>query len=163
MSSKRRRHTAEDRARVLADVRELGVVGAAQAHGVPQSCVSRWNAKSAKRKALPASKWTASETARTTLARHPMVATVPPQSAKHVARAYTPSERARALERAGEVGVVAAARELGSPRCRWFAQDFPVNPSSIIIAEGDRRAIPFECLAQRLLAADSRNELGEDS
>jgi transposase InsO family protein len=38
------------------------------------------------------------------------------QSGKHIARAYTPSERARALERAGEVGVVQAARELGMSR-----------------------------------------------
>ncbi|MBI2378725.1 MAG: transposase [Deltaproteobacteria bacterium] len=39
----RRRYTAETRATVVADVKELGVGKAAKKHGVPASCVSRWH------------------------------------------------------------------------------------------------------------------------
>ena len=39
----RRRYTAEERAKVLADVPQLGVVGAASKHGMPVTTVSQWN------------------------------------------------------------------------------------------------------------------------
>ena len=42
MEAKRKSYTKEQRASVLADVPALGVVEAAEKHGVTQSCVSRW-------------------------------------------------------------------------------------------------------------------------
>jgi len=42
-------------------------------------------------------------------------------SKRRVARLYTPSEKARALERAAEVGVTAASRELGVTRFSIYA------------------------------------------
>jgi transposase InsO family protein len=45
-----------------------------------------------------------------------MAKTTASRSDKRVARAYTPSQRAQALERAAEVGVVQAAEELGMSR-----------------------------------------------
>ncbi|MBN1609121.1 MAG: transposase [Polyangiaceae bacterium] len=45
MAAKRRRYTASERRRVLADVKKSGVAGAARRHGVPESCVSRWKQK----------------------------------------------------------------------------------------------------------------------
>jgi transposase InsO family protein len=113
MASKRRRYSAADRARVLRDVAKLGVVGAAQAHKVPQSCVSRWRAAATKRKSARNSAPSVSGARK---AAGSASETKETRSSKHVAYAYTPSERARALERAGEVGVVEAARELGMSR-----------------------------------------------
>ena len=40
----RKRYTDGDREKVLATVRKRGINAAANKHGVPQSCVSRWAA-----------------------------------------------------------------------------------------------------------------------
>lgn len=117
MASKRRRHTAEDRARVLRDVAKLGVIGAARAHGVPQSCVSRWSAAARAIGTAGARTTTTVSGERRSRARSTATArAAPARPARRVARAYTPSERAQALERAAVVGVVKAAEELGMSR-----------------------------------------------
>ena len=41
----RRRYTAEQREAVIRDALQVGVVAAAEQHGVPQSCVSRWSSE----------------------------------------------------------------------------------------------------------------------
>ena len=125
----RRRYGDAERARVLADVPRLGVCGAARAHGVPESCVSRWR----KRAGAAVAKSGGQKDARSANAGAPEVVAEsasaeesdaaratpapsgPPTKAK-VARRYTPSEKARALEYAAAHGVRAASRELGISR-----------------------------------------------
>ena len=94
----RRKYTAEEQSRILKDVAKLGVMGAARKHGVPASCVSRWNAEQKKQGGDVGS------------------GGEPTARPKRVARIYTPSQRAEALELAEKVGVVEAARRLGMSR-----------------------------------------------
>lgn len=142
MAAKRRRYTASERRRVLADAKKLGAAEAARRHGVPESCVSRWKHKAAGRlpkgksttgkekstgsegrgtRSRQASKAAASEaiTAAGSLELDGTVTADRERASRkrsRVARAYTPSERAQALELAAKVGVVKAADQLGMSR-----------------------------------------------
>jgi putative transposase len=166
MASVRQHYTAEERERVLADVVKFGVVGAAKRHGVPDSCVSRWNKRAGHDKKADVdgngasaggtrsrrrsngranqairgrasvgqgSSGTGKQTPRRRVARaasaHAAVtdaaavqspAPAPRERAgrngKRVARRYTPSERAAALELASKVGVAQASKKLGISR-----------------------------------------------
>ncbi len=162
MASVRQRYSAKERARVLADVPRLGVVGAARRHGVPDSCVSRWNSQrggkaqkarvaaggaTARGRVRKGSDRTSQANGRRSSASQPgkgvsnaavrreaaPVASAPTatkddgglrsapreragKKGKRVARRYTPSERAAALELVSRVGVAQASRELGISR-----------------------------------------------
>jgi transposase InsO family protein len=157
MASVRRRYTAAEQARVLADVARLGVVAAARRHGVPESCVSRWNSRRAGNSSKPGVRSKVAVTARPggkgggrsnqvgqgqararqvgnsmtkgVRRRAPAPAATrggegaaaeasrkPAASGKRVARRYTPSERAAALELASKVGVTQASKKLGISR-----------------------------------------------
>jgi putative transposase len=141
MAAKRRRYTASERRRVLADVKKLGVAEAARRHGVPESCVSRWRqqarsaetgeVRSRENRGTDEGKPTGERATRKRAVRSKAVlldreaedgSTVaaeqerPSSKRSRVARAYTPSERAQALELAAEVGVVKAAEQLGMSR-----------------------------------------------
>jgi transposase InsO family protein len=129
VSIKRREYTPAQREAALADVRELGVNGAARKHGVSQSCVSRWakaagivRATDAGEAAVPVDGTTApAEAARTAPATD--AATTEPLPAKgapsspppkrvlraRVAKLYTPSQKAQVLEYAAANGVTGAA------------------------------------------------------
>ena len=98
MAEQRHKYTAEERIRILKDVAKLGVKGAARKHGVPASSVSRWNAEQKKQGGDVESRGE------------------PTARPKRVARIYTPSQRAEALELAEKVGGVEAARRLGMSR-----------------------------------------------
>jgi transposase len=145
VAAKRRRYTASERRRVLADVKKLGVAGAARRHGIPESCVSRWKqkamsqwgrvpkgnsrtskstairvARSGARQRAQRSRGTSVDAVGAEAEPGAMVAAKEERPGgsgnNRVARVYTPSQRAEALELAAEVGVVRAAEQLGMSR-----------------------------------------------
>lgn len=131
---KRRQYTAEDRARVLAAVKEVGVVEAARRHDVPQTTVSTWLGRDAavrserepSEPAIVAPPVTDAERAprakrgsSATRPSAPMPKSAPEASAprgKRPARRYTPSEKAEVLEHAAAQGVSAAHEKFGVSR-----------------------------------------------
>jgi len=126
---KRRQYTPAEREAIVGEVGELGILGAAKKHGVPQSCVSRWasTARAAGRSAeRPVEAWAAPEepvvapsvTAASEAKAPPSsdVETAVPAPARgsgkvrsRVAKLYTPSQKAQVLEHAAAHGVTAAA------------------------------------------------------
>jgi putative transposase len=115
-ASGRRVYGKEKREAVLADVAAMGVCTAAKKHDVPESCVSRW-AKDA-----GVSRAAVAKPEPTPAATAPVIPTEvarpsPAQrAAKRIAKLYTPSQKAAAMERAAVVGVTAAGKELGISR-----------------------------------------------
>lgn len=127
----RRRYTAQERAVVLADVAELGVVGAARKHAMPVTTVSQWN--SGKRATASTHRTEPETTTSDALGEATCVDAVPPTAAtsakakasapakastkaKAVAKRYTPSQRAEVVECAAEHGVTEAAKRFGVSR-----------------------------------------------
>jgi putative transposase len=112
---KRCQYTKAQRAAVLADVVTSGVCAAAEKHGVPQSCVSRW--ASAARVTRATAKKGASSSRKTgrgeEAAARPAAQRTP---RSRVAKVYTPSQKALALEDAAKEGVTAAAKKHGTSR-----------------------------------------------
>jgi transposase-like protein len=126
---KRRRHSEQERALLLRDADQLGVAEAARLHGLPQSTLSNWRHRGARQstsvmteRVRPATTSAASPTRRARPHRAVGDATrgsgdrsrVPSEGTAAantkatgggVARSYTPSEKARALEHAAEHGV----------------------------------------------------------
>ena len=133
--SERRRYTKEQRDAAVADVPALGVIKAAEKHGAPQSCVSRW-AKDAgvQRHAGASSEATVSasqpnEEPAMAPTREPKreepPATRPAVDAKpavrrtlqvRVAKLYTPSQKAEILEYAAGHGITEAAKKFDVSR-----------------------------------------------
>lgn len=142
---KRRQYTPREQAAVVRDVAELGVVGAAKKHDVPQSCVSRWACAARDAlasagepevtqapEAVPALQPLASGTpatiassdnvqAKNSLGTKPLLAAPPPTAAKgksrsRVAKLYAPSQKAQVLEHAAAHGVTAAAEKFDISR-----------------------------------------------
>ena len=115
VAGKRRQYTAEEIASVIADVEALGVSGAATRHGIPQSCVSRW--ASAAGVASGGNTTVAAASVRATPASAPAAVVPAPSTPQvRVARSYTPSQKAEALEYASAHGVAAAAEKFGMSR-----------------------------------------------
>lgn len=140
---KRRRYSAEERAAALADVKVLGVSGAARKHGMPVTSLGNWiyraGAASADRSPAGASAATAEGGAE---AKPVSGASVPAGAdvatakggaetesvsgvtavgratgkGKRVARRYTPSEKAEILEYAAANGPAATHRQFGVSR-----------------------------------------------
>ncbi|MFP4283172.1 MAG: transposase [Opitutales bacterium] len=129
--SKRRRYTADEKRRVVEDAERLGVCAAAKKHGINQSNVSRWRTRArgsedgqstaARGEAVEARSEPktggeetrgspGAEAAREKEAR----ATRAP--ARRIAKKYTPTQIAEALEYAAAHGVTAAAKKLGMSR-----------------------------------------------
>ena len=145
-STKRRTYTSEQRVAAVADVVAMGVIGASRKHGIPQSCVSRWasvagvarEAGAALAQATPAVMEEASSPRGPEQRAIPVVAVTgaaaapPDSSAKsaaaasapvaktalrsHVAKAYTPSQKAETVEYAAAHGVSAAATKFAISR-----------------------------------------------
>ena len=108
MSTQRQRYTASQRQAAVELAQEAGVTAASQQLGIAKGTVNNWAylARKAADQVLP-----------------PAPAPATPTSAKRagrpagvVARSYTPSEKARALELASDIGVTAAGKELGISR-----------------------------------------------
>lgn len=126
----RRSYTAAEREEVLVAVRKFGVMAAAQKHGVPQSCVSRWaTAAGVTREATGEA--TEARGRRTTKVIASSAGTAPPavtsagddgattKSARgrsRVARLYTPSQKAEVLEYAAAHSVTEASKKFGISR-----------------------------------------------
>lgn len=106
---KRRRYTAEDRARVLATVKEVGVVEAGRQHGVPQTTVSTWLGRGA-------AKIATEPAASAKPIGAPSAKSGTPAPRARTARRYTPSEKAEVLEHAAAQGVSAASGKFGASR-----------------------------------------------
>lgn len=107
-----RRHYSEDEKReVVADAVTLGVCGAAKKHGISESNVSRW------RKQYAASEESEESTSSSRAGR----GEARPARAKRVAKTYTPSQKAEAVEYAAAHGVSAAAKALGISRYSIYA------------------------------------------
>lgn len=111
VARKRRRYTAEEQAAAIGDVARLGVCGAAKAHGMPQSCVSRWASEKRKQ---PAKKKRAK--AEVSPAAAAAIEVVTGRAGRAAARRYTPSQKAEAVEHAAAHGVSAASEKLGISR-----------------------------------------------
>ena len=92
--AKRRTYSAAARAKIETTAVALGVSEAARKHGVPQTTVSNWLNRDAKNAPATSSRPTI----------------------KQVARRYTPSEKAKALEHTAEHGVTKTSEELGMSR-----------------------------------------------
>lgn len=133
--SKRRRYTEQQRAAICKDAERDGVAEAARRHGVPQSTLSNWRNRDAREQQPAAGGDTAvhgaaSEATRADGTKAKARKTTPTRSAAEpsskpesspapastVARSYTPSEKARALEHAAAHGVAAAAEHFGISR-----------------------------------------------
>lgn len=123
---KGRQYRAEDRAKVVAAVDELGVSEAARRHGVPQTTVSAWRrryaqATSAKTNSEVAGREVKASSITTDSARVTKTTKTAPKPAaaskeKRIARSYTPSEKAEVLEHAAADGVSAASKKFGVSR-----------------------------------------------
>jgi transposase InsO family protein len=128
----RRRYTAEQRKAVVADALQIGVLAAAEQHGVPQSCVSRWSSQArnaegeghrrqvpgaprgaAVRSAEPAGVAAPSRRGEQT---RTVGGEVGLAEVRRVARTYSPSQRALVLEYAAREGVTAASEKYGPSR-----------------------------------------------
>jgi putative transposase len=114
----RRTYTEDDRNRVLDDIPKLGVTAAARKHGVARSCLSLWIKKAdIKRAGGEVAEQQERKVALESPVVVPEVATIERRTLKtRVAKVYTPSQRAEALEYAGEHGVNAASEKFGISR-----------------------------------------------
>lgn len=107
---KRREYTRAEREEILAAADEVGVSEAARRYGIPQTTVSNWRNRDAQRtrahgvppKPRMVSRTRASRTAKA--------------EPTHIARSYTPSEKAQVLEHAAADGVSAASKKFGVSR-----------------------------------------------
>lgn len=126
---KRRQYTPAERTAIVKDVDELGVVGAAKKHGVPQSCVSRWastgvasasprnhrgrrpNEREQSMQPLAASLPSPGKlhTTRTSESADSVPAVADGKANSRAAKSYTPSQKAQVLEYTAAHGVTAAA------------------------------------------------------
>lgn len=110
---KRRVYTAEQRERVLATVRTAGVMAAATRHKVPPSSVSQWASSAGIKRETPPT------TTKTVAASSTSVKK--PASTPHIAKLYTPSQKAEVLEYAASHGVTAASAKFGPSRFAIYA------------------------------------------
>ena len=105
-----RKYTVEEKQAAIARTLDVGPAAASKELGIPSGTLSCWTHKARSGVpgyAAPSVDEDVTDNAAEVAARAPR---------RKVARVYTPSERARALERAAEVGVAAAAKELGISR-----------------------------------------------
>jgi len=124
---KRRRYSAAERREVVADAVVLGQSEAARKHGVPQTTVSGWMRRMREVEASLSEAarvdGDGSEHARREASRSATreAEEAPPAKMKRVARRYTPSQKAKALEYAAMHGVLAASRHFGISRYSLYA------------------------------------------
>lgn len=109
---RRRSYTMSQRAAVLADVPTMGVSAAATKHQVPQTSVSGWLKAARSRAGTAAARQASPRAASVT----PHEAPTTRRFAPRVAKIYTPSQKAVALEDAAKDGVTAASKKNGVSR-----------------------------------------------
>lgn len=133
-AAKRRVYTQAERDGVLADVRTLGVKASAAKHKVAQSCVSRWASAAGVTRAesiatAPSESRTPEDASSVDAQRAPEVAAVHAEPAvpaastsmraprkSHIAKLYTPSQKAEIVEHAATHGVTVAAAKFDVSR-----------------------------------------------
>jgi len=111
----RRRYTPTEKQAVVATAAQVGVSEAARRHGVSKSNVSRWSREGSTAGAPAVEAGTANEAPPSDGGADASGAAAPRPERK-VARSYTPSQKAEALEYAAAHGVTAAAKHLGISR-----------------------------------------------
>lgn len=116
--TRRRKYTEQQRNEALSDAETMGTCAAAHKHEIPASTVSRW--RSERRSSTPKveSKPT---TPKPTSDPKPTTPTEAKPFERKVARHYTPSQKAQAVEYAHTHGVTAASKELGPSRHSIYA------------------------------------------
>ena len=141
-SAKARHYTDEDKRRAIALGEELGQSAGAAKAGVPKGTLSCWLHKHRKAKEQgeswpPVAPGAANESVEQSAVPTNEAAVVEESSEnpKRVARIYTPSERARALERVGETSIAATSRELGISR--YALRDWKKKAERAARGEGD--------------------------
>jgi putative transposase len=125
-AKKRRKYTDEERADILRDAEHIGVAATADKHGIPQSTVSNWRNRKARR-APEASGQAELEPVASPEPDEVVEAAATTTSKARVARSYTPSEKARALEYAAEHGVTKAAEHFGISRFSLYEWQRKLN------------------------------------
>lgn len=108
-AAERRRYTAAQRDAAVADVARLSLTQAALKHGMPVSTLCKWT-KAQEAKARAAVSGTPSD------GPAPLAAGTGSKASPHIAKSYTPSQRAQILERAARDGVSVAAKAFGVSR-----------------------------------------------
>jgi len=126
--SGRRRYSEEHKRQVVADAVKRGVCAAAREHGVAESNVSRWrdrygaSGQDEPRAEPEDSAPAAAERAEIETSR---------ARRKHVAKTYTPSQKAEAIEYAAAHGVSAASAALGMSRHSLYQWQHQVERFSL--------------------------------
>lgn len=169
---KRRQYTAEEKDRAVAMARDKGVVAAARELGMPQTSLSNWLNRAASAEA--ANGMNAPSEVKV---EEPVVEPPAPSADRRrrarVAKVYTPSQIARALERMSAIGLRPAAKELGVSRTTlrdWERKaakaargEGPAPTSgpdpSTVEAERDRRILAEWRKQQGLGPSQIRNQL----
>jgi len=133
-----RKYTSEERREAVSLAEEVGPLEASRRLGIPEGTVTYW--RYAARKAAAAGRgWPEQPEAspdEDASDAELAAALAPKESApKHVARSYTPSERARALELVAEKGVTATSKELGISRFSLY--DWQRRAKRAAAGEGD--------------------------
>jgi transposase-like protein len=118
----RRRYSDEDKRLIVEDAERMGVCAAAKKHGIDQSNVSRWRSQSRGSGKAESSKARRKAPVRAAAKKQPptkKISSPPaerPRGARKVAKKYTPTQVAQALEYAAAHGVSAASEKLGMSR-----------------------------------------------
>lgn len=117
MSNGRRVYSLPEQQAVLKDVPQLGVCAAAAKHGIPRACVSRWASAAGVRREGPVTQPKASNEPSRHEPPAPSESVEPaPKPKPSVAKRYTPSQKAEAIEYAHAHGVGEAADKFGMSR-----------------------------------------------
>ena len=104
MTTPRQKYTARQRQAAIDLVADIGVTAASRKLGIVKGTVNNWAYLARKQAKQGGSEPT------------PQPPTTPNKPKKTVARVYTPSEKARAIELAAEIGPTGAAKQLGMSR-----------------------------------------------
>jgi putative transposase len=110
---RRRRYTEHQRTLALSDAERLGTCAAAKKHGIPAPTISRWRGE--QRDSQPPAE---------SVAPLKPVESSPTEDSpakRKVAKHYTPSQKAEAVEYARKHGVTMASKELGASRFSIYA------------------------------------------
>ncbi len=108
MARNSRRYSAQEREHAVQLVTKLGLAEATNQLGYPKSTIAGWSYQSESQSAAPVTPAKGVQES----AAEPVVA----KSGKSVAKTYSPSLRAKALEYAAAHGVTKAAKEFGTTR-----------------------------------------------
>lgn len=128
---RRRKYTQQQRDQALADAETLGTCAAARKHGMPESTVSRWRGEqrsspptkpASRSKPAPINKPAPTDKPAPTSKAAPSSPTTSGSANKRkVAKHYTPSQIAEAVEYAHTHGVAKASKDLGPSRFSIYA------------------------------------------